>query len=106
MRRSFDGLAMLTETVIREAPFTGHLFVFFNRRADRVKILVWDRTGPAIFYKRLEEGTFRIPEGDGSRVEMEAWELSLILEGIELRGAKRRRRYVRKGVSEPGGGCS
>ncbi len=61
MRRSFDGLSMMAEHVIRCNPFSGHLLVFCNRRTDRLKILYWDRDGWAIWYKRLEAGTFQFP---------------------------------------------
>src|SRR4030042_1007336 len=87
MRRSLDGLAALTREVLREDPLSGHLFVFFNRRRDRVKILFWVRSGLALFYKRLEKGTFRLSafeKPDTSRAEIESAELALILEGIDL----------------------
>ncbi len=94
MRRSFDGLRMLAEEVCRQDPFSGHLFVFCNRRGDRLKILYWARGGFAIWYTRLEEGVFEFPVPDASgSVEVEASELSLLLEGIELSSARRRRRY-------------
>jgi transposase len=96
MRRSFDGLGMMAEHVMRLNPFSGHLFVFRNRRGDRLKILYWDRTGYAIWYKRLEKGVFRFPPQQGKGyVEVEAMELALVLEGIELVEAKRRSRYAR-----------
>ncbi len=97
MRYSFDRLAMLAEQVLQENPYTGHLFVYVNRRADRVKLLYWDRTGLAIWYKRLEKGTFRFASDaeQGARVEMDATELTLILEGIDLRVARRQARYHR-----------
>ena len=78
MRRSLDGLAALTREVIREDPLSGHLFVYFNRRRDRVKILFWDRSGLALYYKRLEKGTFRLSafENDSSRAEIESAELA------------------------------
>lgn len=97
MRRSLDGLAALTREVLREDPLSGHLFVFFNRRRDRVKVLFWDRSGLALYYKRLEKGTFRLSAFDGGgaqRAEVNSAELALILEGIELAGAKRRRRFT------------
>lgn len=97
MRRSFDGLAGLTREVIQADPLSGHLFVFFNRRRDRVKVLWWDRSGFAVWYKRLEAGVFRItpPAVEGTpRAELEAAELALILEGIDLAGARRRPRFV------------
>jgi transposase len=102
MRRSLDGLAAMTREVLGQDPLSGHLFVFFNRRCDRVKILLWDRSGLALYYKRLEKGTFRLSafEHFGSRrAEIESAELALILEGIDLAHAKRRPRFVpRKAV--------
>jgi transposase len=93
MRRSFDRLAEMTRRVIGQDPLAGHFFVFFNRPRDRVKILVWERGGFAIWYKRLEEGCFKLPETKGGVIELDAAELSLILEGIELAGAKKHPRY-------------
>ena len=98
MRRSFDGLAMLTEQVIRQNPFSGHLFVFCNRRRDRVKLLYWDRDGYAIWYKRLEKGVFRFPDDDTASVEIESGDLWLLLEGIELATVRRRERWMPPGA--------
>ena len=61
MRKGFDGLSRLVQSVLREDPLSGHLFVFRNRRGDRVKLLLWDSDGFLIVYKRLEKGTFRFP---------------------------------------------
>lgn len=93
MRKSFDGLAALVEHVLEHDPLSGHLFCFFNRRGDRCKILWYDHSGYALYCKRLERGRFRVPEAKpGVRsLPMRAAELALILEGIDLRGAKRRR---------------
>ncbi len=105
MRKSFDGLAALAVDVVRQEPLSGHLFVFRNRREDRIKVLYWDRTGFCLFYKRLEQGTFRFPAfakasaGGPNRMtttdagEIDAAELALILEGIDLNDAVRRKRY-------------
>jgi transposase len=95
LRRSFDTLAETTRGVLGEDPFSGHLFVFFNRARNRVKLLWWDRTGFWLCHKRLERGTFRVAWTGQGAVLMEAPELALILEGIELRGARRRLRYER-----------
>ncbi len=97
MRKGFDGLAAATLEVVGEDPLSGHLFVFFNRRRNRVKALFWDRTGLCIWYKRIEKGRFQLGMFDGHcgrRAEIEAAELALILEGIDLNGAQRRTRFV------------
>ena len=96
MRKSFDGLSAAVREVVGADPLSGHLFVFLNRRRDRVKILLWERTGYCLVYKRLERGTFCVPHEPkpGARhIEVEASELSLMLEGIDLRGARRRPRW-------------
>lgn len=95
MRRSFDGLSAMVVDLLEKDPFSGHLFVFRNRRGDRVKILYWDRSGFSLWYKRLEKGVFRFPSAVAGYVEMAAAELALVLEGIDLRGARRQKRYER-----------
>ena len=95
MRKSFDGLAGEVRRLIERDPLSGHLFVFFNRRRTMVKVLYWDRNGFCLVAKRLERGTFRLPAmKESGVVEMEAMELGLILEGIDLRGARRRLRWA------------
>jgi transposase len=97
LRRGFDGLAAATRSLILD-PLSGHLFCFLNRRKNRIKLLVWDRTGFLLLYKRLERGTFVIPTlpGPGRRhVEVDAGELAMMLEGLDLRGAYRRTRWYR-----------
>ena len=93
MRRSFDGLSMMAEHIVRANPLSGHLFVYCNRRTDRLKILYWDRDGWAIWYKRLEAGTFQYPFSESGRKEIAAWELGVLLEGIDLKAGKRRKRF-------------
>jgi len=97
MRCGFDRLAQLAREVTGRDPLSGHLFVFRNRRGDRLKILYWDRDGYALWYKRLEKGTFRMPVAkDGAtHVELKASELAMLLEGIDLRSIKRRKRFQR-----------
>jgi len=93
MRRSFDGLSAAVIDVIDEDPQSGHVFVFFNKARTHVKCLVWDRAGYWIFYKRIEHGRFRVFDqavGTCGAFELHAHELTLLLEGIDLRGAKRR----------------
>ena len=95
MRRGFDGLARMTTEVIKQDPFSGALFVFRNRRGDRVKVLYWAGDGFALWYRRLERGTFRFPACDGEVAEMRAVDLTMILEGIDLSSTRRRPRYAR-----------
>lgn len=95
-RKSFDGLAALVEAEFALTPMTGHLFVFLNRRGHVGQILFWDRNGFCIIKKRLEAGTFRPvrgPEGSATHVEVNSAELALMFEGIDLAGAKQRKRY-------------
>jgi len=95
MRKGHDGLSALVVNELEEDLFSGHLFVFVSRRGDRVKILAWDRGGLALWYKRLERGRFRLPEirEDGKSVEMDFGELSMLLEGIDMRRVKRPKRW-------------
>ena len=92
MRKSFDGLAGLVVNVVKQSPVSGHLFVFRNRRGNCVKLLYWDRDGFAIWYKRLEKGTFSVPkaEADGT---IDPRDLSMMLEGIDFSKIRKRRRY-------------
>jgi transposase len=94
LRKSFDGLSLRVREVLRHEPLSGHLFVFFNRRRDQVRILFWDRSGFCVLAKRLERGTFRwAPDKGAVVVVLEAAELALLLEGIDLAGARRRPRW-------------
>jgi transposase len=95
MRRSFDGLAALVREQMGADPLSGHLFVFRNRRGDRLKLLYWDEDGLAVWAKRLEEGVFQFPAADSTGVEIKATDLALILGGIDLTSARRRKRYQR-----------
>jgi transposase len=101
MRKSFDGLHALVTDSLKLDAFAGHLFVFANRRRDRVKILYWDRDGFAVWAKRLEQGTYAMPfqEGEPPRREITAQELGALLSGIDLSQAKRRKRY-RRSIAE------
>jgi transposase len=93
MRKSYDGLAGCAEQLLSADPLSGHLFVFFNRRATMVKILVWDRTGFCIYSKRLEQGRFAYLYEDDGDSQTDFARLLLILEGIDLAGSRRRRRF-------------
>jgi transposase len=94
MRKSFRGLCQLTESVLKEDPASGHWFVFINRRRDRLKLLTFEGDGFSIYYKRLESGGFQTPTSQNeSQMEIDVTQLSLILHGIDLESAKRRKRY-------------
>jgi transposase len=98
MRRSFDGLlAIVRDFLGHEDPFTGHLFVFRNKRGDRLKVLWWDRDGLALFYKRLENGSFILPAAaaDARQLEMTTADLQLVLQGIDPASVRRSKRYSR-----------
>ena len=98
LRKGFDGLSGLVTTAFSQEPTSGHLFLFVNRRRDRLKILSWDRgDGLAIWYKRLEIGSFQLPVTSPETVSiaMTPTQLSLILSGIDLRSARQRKRYQR-----------
>ena len=93
MRKSFNGLAGCVEQLLHGDPLSGHLYVFFNRRASMVKILVWDRTGFCIYAKRLEKGRFAYRCSENETSLMDFPRLLLILEGIELAGSRQRKRF-------------
>ena len=96
LRRSIDGLSALVREQLALEPLSGHLFLFRNRRGDRLKILAWDRSGFWVLYKRLERGTFAWPAADDeARVEMHSRDLLLLLSGIDLAQTRRRRWYER-----------
>jgi len=101
MRKSFDGLSAIVADFMNEDPLSGHLFLFINRRRNRAKLLYWSGDGYALWYKRLERGTFELPaaiasaQDDAPRLEITASQMSLLLDGIELATARRRLRYER-----------
>jgi len=102
MRRSFDGLAQMVREFLGADPLSGHLFVFRNKRGDRLKVIWWDRDGLAIFYKRLEVGEFSFPEvvGNAAQIEMTSADLQLVLQGIDPTKVKRAKRYQRPAIAE------
>lgn len=97
MRKSFHGLVSLTETILKQDPLAGHLYVFINRRRDRIKLLYWGGTGYCIWYQQLERGNFQLPDlatatsSDG--IEITPTQLSLILDGIDLSSVRQRKRF-------------
>lgn len=93
-RKAHDGLCAIVRQVFEEDPLAGHLFVFTNRRRDRIKLLLWDGNGLWLFYKRLERGTFRwLSDGTEGRREITRGELSMILEGIDLKSTRIRQHF-------------
>jgi transposase len=94
-RKGVDSLMVLVRDVLKHDPLSGHLFIFFSRRCDRVRVVYWDRSGFAMWTKRLERGRFRptFAEGRLSATAIEAAQLALIVEGIDLAGARHRPRW-------------
>jgi len=93
MRRSFDGLARMVEAHVGGDPLSGAMFVFRNRRGDRLKILCWQGDGYLIWYKRLERGVFYLPDARGGVIRPA--ELSMILDGVDVSSVRRHPRYER-----------
>lgn len=95
MRKGFDSLAALVRDYLGNDPLSGHLFLFVSRGRDRLKLLYWDSDGYALWYKRLEEGTFRVPavKSADRSVELRACELAMLLEGIDLKSLRRGPRF-------------
>jgi transposase len=89
MRKGFDGLAVLAQDVIKQSPYSGHLFLFRGRRGDRLKILWWDGTGLCLFAKRLEKGRFTWPITREGVVMLTPAQMSMLLEGLEWRNPQR-----------------
>jgi transposase len=98
MRRGFDTLAAAVKEFLKHDPFSGNLFLFVSRGKDRMKILYWEKDGFCLWYKRLEEGAFKLPSvKDGpASVELKATELAMLLEGIDLKSIRRSKRFVRQ----------
>ncbi len=102
MRRSFDGLALLVQETLKQDPFSGHIFIFRGRRADKIKILFYDQNGMCLFYKRLDQGRFTwpatqpSPDGTAS-VTLTPAQISMLLEGLEWRTLVRSRQPMLAG---------
>jgi transposase len=95
LRKGFDGLSAAVQTVFERNVLAGHLFLFLNRRRDRIKLLWWDEDGLAIFYKRLERGSYELPRHSpgAKQLQLSSAQLSLLLSGVRLDSVKHRRRY-------------
>jgi transposase len=96
MRKGFDALQGLVTSVLEQDPLSGHLFLFVNRRGDKLKVLYWDGDGLAIWYRRLEQGTYQVPKfaSDQKSVEIRSEELVMLLRGIDLNNVRRRKRFA------------
>jgi transposase len=95
MRKGFDGLCGLVTSVLEKDPLSGQLFLFVNRRRDKMKVLYWDGDGLAIWYRRLEKGTFQMPVSTDDQVsfEIRSEELTMLLRGIDYNNVRRRKRF-------------
>jgi len=88
-RKAHDGLCSVIRDQFQDDPFSGDVFAFFNRAKDRIKLVVWDRNGFWLHYKRLEKGTFPFAVSGEGRIEIEQGQLAMILEGIEWKNARK-----------------
>jgi transposase len=95
MRKGFDGLSGIVRGELAADPLDGSLFLFVNRRRDRLKILHWDGTGYWLYYKLLEAGTFEVIAAEGKSLQIDSTQLAMLLGGISLVSVKRRKRYRR-----------
>ncbi len=95
MRKGFNGLSGLVRDHLEHDLLSGDVFIFLNKRRDRIKLLVWDRDGFVVWYKVLERGTFELPASDKTSLEMSWTDIQLLLEGIEIKSVKRRKRYAK-----------
>lgn len=97
LRKSFHGLVAIIESALEQDPLSGSLFVFFNRRRDRIKILYWGQVGYCIWYQQLQKGTYQLPlwddADDQAAREVTRAQLSLILDGIDLSSVRQRPRF-------------
>lgn len=96
MRKGFHGLSGLVRLELGQDPLSGDVFIFINRKRDKMKLLLWDRTGFVVWYKGLEAGTFELPSREEKSYVISYDKLVMILEGIVLDSVKKRKRYRRK----------
>src|SRR5262249_29665020 len=95
LRRGFDGLSGLVRSHLHADPLSGHLFVFFNRKADRLKVLYWDRDDRSISSKRLQRGPFPFPTANAASLELPPGQLQMTLDGVDVERVRRYKRYQR-----------
>ena len=95
-RKGFDGLCAIVRDHFGDDPLSGHLYIFFNARRDRIKILAWDKNGFWLLYKRLERGTFERVEGASAKLEIDRAMLAMLLDGIDTKSSRMRRHFVRE----------
>lgn len=94
MRKGHDGLCGLVINELGCTPDSGDIFIFINRRQTHIKLLYWDKTGFVIYHKRLESGTFELPDSSADHLEVAREDLMMILEGVCLKKARKRKRYI------------
>jgi len=98
MRKSFDGLCGLVTNRLKQNPMSGDVYLFVNKPRNRIKLLRWETGGFVLFYKRLEKGTFELPVGEKSAEsnKLDFGELAMLMTGISMRNAKKRRRFLQQ----------
>ncbi len=95
MRKGFDSLSGMVSSQMSEDALGACVFIFFNKKRNQVKLLLWEGDGFALYHKRLEQGTYEVPEGDAANaaISISSQQLQLILNGISLSSVRRRKRY-------------
>lgn len=97
MRKGINGLCGLIRKELGKDPLSGELFIFFNRHHCQVKILLWEQDGFSLYQKKLERGTYELPEGESLHDSINAQQLNLILAGVSLKSVRLRSRYQHTG---------
>lgn len=94
MRKGFDGLSGLVSNELARQPTGGDVFIFINRSRTHIKLLHWEAGGFVLYHKRLEQGTFSLPKIAGTATDLRWPELVLMVEGIEVKKSRQKRRYM------------
>lgn len=94
MRKSFDGLSAMVSAHLKGDPCSGDVFIFLNKRKDKMKLLHWEAGGFVLYYKRLEQGTFQPPRHSGAGHRLHHWELALMVSGIVPQGVRQKKRFI------------
>jgi transposase len=102
MRKGFDGLSGIVRNALQKDPLTGDIFIFTNRRRNQIKLLLFEGDGFSLYHKRLERGTYEIPDGNQDHMELRHDQLQFILQGVLLKSVRHRKRFHLKQIKIEG----